>query len=92
MDIRSACCGSMQALITATQYLLNGMYKTAVVIGCDVGSIFGNLDKDDPTFSRQDLACIEFFLIDSIFLSTHTSGIAEKISYFARSDPNSITL
>jgi 3-oxoacyl-[acyl-carrier-protein] synthase III len=45
----------MQALITATQYLTNGTYKTAAVIGCDVGTIFGNLDKDDPTFTRQDL-------------------------------------
>src|SRR3990167_5986283 len=51
---RSACCGSLTAMISAIQYLRTGYYKTIAVCGCDVGSIFGNLYKDSPVYERQD--------------------------------------
>jgi len=54
IDIRSACCGAMQGLITAMQYLRTGYYRNVVVCGCDVGTVFGNLDKDSPQYCRQD--------------------------------------
>eukprot|EP01094_Clydonella_sp_ATCC50884_P016651 TRINITY_DN276_c0_g1_i1.p1 TRINITY_DN276_c0_g1~~TRINITY_DN276_c0_g1_i1.p1 ORF type:complete len:457 (+),score=176.33 TRINITY_DN276_c0_g1_i1:25-1371(+) len=54
VDIRSACCGAMQATITAMQYCRTGYYRTVAICGCDVGTIFGNLDKDSPTYCRQD--------------------------------------
>ena len=40
-------------MVTAIQYL-TGHYRTVVVCGCDVGSIFGNLDKDSETYTRED--------------------------------------
>merc|ERR1712137_921768 len=54
LDVRSACCGSLTAVITAMQYLRSGFFKTIAVCGSDVGSIFGNLDKDSPNYERQD--------------------------------------
>lgn len=51
---RSACCGSLTAMVTAIQYLQTGHYKTVAVCGCDIGSIFGNLDKDSDTYTRED--------------------------------------
>jgi len=54
MDIRSACCGSLTAFTTAIQYLQTGHYRTVAVVGCDVGSMFGNLDKDSETYTRED--------------------------------------
>lgn len=54
VDIRSACCGALQGVITAIQYLQTGYKRTIAVAGCDIGSVFGNLDKDSATYTRQD--------------------------------------
>jgi 3-oxoacyl-[acyl-carrier-protein] synthase-3 len=54
MDIRSACCGSIQGIITACQFLRTGYYRTAVVVGSDVGTVFGNLNCNSPTWSPAD--------------------------------------
>lgn len=37
-DINAACTGFIYALHTATQYIMTGMYKTALVVGSDVTS------------------------------------------------------
>ena len=44
----------MTAMIAAVQYLRTGFFGTIAVVGCEVGSVFGLLDKDDPRFSKQD--------------------------------------
>ncbi|KAL6061403.1 Beta-ketoacyl-[acyl-carrier-protein] synthase III, variant 3 [Balamuthia mandrillaris] len=54
IDIRSACCGSTQAIVTALQYLQTGYYSCAVVIGSETGSVFGNLTNKRNSFSRGD--------------------------------------
>ena len=41
-------------MITAIQYIRTGCFRTIAVCGCDVGSIFGNLDKDSANYTRED--------------------------------------
>jgi len=53
IDIRSACCGTIQGTITAMQYLKTGYYNTIVVIGSDVGTVFGNLDSHSKTYDMH---------------------------------------
>lgn len=55
MDVRSACSGSMQALIAGVQFIKSGHHRTIAVVGTDLPSMFGNLDRDSKYFSRQDL-------------------------------------
>lgn len=58
LDIRSACCGFTTGLQTACAQLVSrlGNVKTVAVVGCEVGSVFGNLDPSHPSFSRGDAA------------------------------------
>mmetsp|Transcript_5442 Transcript_5442/g.8032 ORF Transcript_5442/g.8032 Transcript_5442/m.8032 type:complete len:467 (-) Transcript_5442:441-1841(-) len=53
-DIRSACCGSTQAFETANAYLLSGIFKNVLIIGVDVGTVFGELDKNAKCYSKAD--------------------------------------
>jgi 3-oxoacyl-[acyl-carrier-protein] synthase III len=43
MDVRSACCGSTQAFITALNMLETGYFNRACVVGVDLGSVFGDV-------------------------------------------------
>eukprot|EP01104_Vermistella_antarctica_P018205 TRINITY_DN6667_c0_g1_i1.p2 TRINITY_DN6667_c0_g1~~TRINITY_DN6667_c0_g1_i1.p2 ORF type:complete len:387 (+),score=77.63 TRINITY_DN6667_c0_g1_i1:361-1521(+) len=54
MDIRSACCGWVQAFITALQYLRTGYHRTAVIVSTELCSTFGTLDQNDPNFCEED--------------------------------------
>lgn len=53
MDVRSACCGSTQALITALNMLENGYFRTACVVGVDIGSVFGDV-LPEPGVSKME--------------------------------------
>lgn len=59
-DIRSACCGSTQAISLARSLLLSETHSTILVVGMDVGSVFGVLDSNSKGFTKSDMvnACM----------------------------------
>ena len=64
IEVRSGCCGAVQALDIAKLYLSTGQYRTALVIGTEVISpllyqMYGHKDKDD--LRLRDKLCIYSF-------------------------------
>ena len=61
MDIRSACCGTFQGFVTGVQYCKTGFYRNVLVIGADVGSVYGDLELSGEDVKKKDI--VNAFLI-----------------------------